>query len=725
MNKEELLQETKELLQDALKRIQKLKTVVKKEELKKLLKWDGEIKGLLNRADNVSMSLSKQAKNISNYGGKIKTHTGFKAGVNKFISGGKRIFGEVENVFEKAPIVKNETVSVDGLFSGEKQDNVKNSSKKEMPKKSVVRNVLNSFKRVNIVRKQNKLYEEFEEKGIGKRSVKYAPKTIIPDEDGKYGAALKFKSTKDMHRYGREFEKIKNKTEYNIDLIKNMGSADISKDEYSRMRTSWLLNRISAQDLEGCYYLLRGKYLFSLDLRYYDGVLKEGEVNEKLKDVFRRKHILLSDDAIISKSGDDWIINDEDREYKIKKENNNLNIYDLTKLKKIKTELKNVEKKRGISLFPICIVVPDKIWSTLSIKLRTPSFSKGVCITTGIRFSKVFGVTITFVTESIVISASVHELVHVFFESINTIEGMSNNCDRYFIEETTAYFIDGSLAKEIEAKLIDKYIDGYIKLRICNEDEREKYEDLISNKLIPVADYLNRKYPQQFFDIMIRSSSIDELWERFGNKIDKKETENSSGKVVSSGGKRDKKIGSSRFRGLTNFSNAEKAELHLTGKEKISTHIKKDDIEIGKNSVRFFINLYDDKNNPLAGKEINYDMNGKMIKITDTTDENGLAVVLFRTKEEVKEYEIKVIFVGDEAYNRCIHKETINLAEELKNKKHPPTDKRTRVYKQNEEKRKSSLEKAFNIRRNKRNEIMANLKKIEAEVKEISEEQNQ
>ncbi|MCK5477123.1 MAG: hypothetical protein KAI55_04340, partial [Candidatus Aenigmarchaeota archaeon] len=113
------------------------------------------------------------------------------------------------------------------------------------------------------------------------------------------------------------------------------------------------------------------------------------------------------------------------------------------------------------------------------------------------------------------------ELVHILFASINTIEDRFNESNRKFIEETTAYCIDGMSFKEIENVLVGKYIEWYIETGRCNETEREKYKNLISNKLIPVADYLDRNYPPQFFDIMIRSSSIEELWAKFGNKIEK------------------------------------------------------------------------------------------------------------------------------------------------------------------------------------------------------------
>ncbi|MCK5177071.1 MAG: hypothetical protein KAQ92_05065, partial [Candidatus Aenigmarchaeota archaeon] len=254
---------------------------------------------------------------------------------------------------------------------------------------------------------------------------------------------------------------------------------------------------------------------------------------------------------------------------------------------KIRAELKNVEEKRGITLFPLCIVVPDEIWENkLKIKLNCPSWSGG----TYIKLSHDFG--IAFIIESMCISGSIHELVHVFFDSINILEHMRNNCDRNFIEETTAYCIEGYSAKNIKNRLINNYLEMYIKTKTCDENEREKYENLIRNKLIPIADYLDRNYPHQFFDIMIRSSSIDELWAKFGNKVDTKGRENSSGKVIPAVPnkednnnleidehlieqkfkdielKKDGKTDSSVFRELKKLSDDDEGEVYLDGEKK-------------------------------------------------------------------------------------------------------------------------------------------------------------
>ena len=153
------------------------------------------------------------------------------------------------------------------------------------------------------------------------------------------------------------------------------------------------------------------------------------------------------------------------------------------------------------------------------------------------------------------------------------------------------------------------------------------------------------------------------------------------------------------------------------------THIKesKKDTEIRENNVSFFVKLYDDEDNPLDGMEIEYKIDNKDAKISDKTDHDGLSVVLFSRKPGVKTYNIKATFRGDDNYEGCVYDGKLDLAKELKLKQETTRGGKQKQLKHPDDSPNSPIDK--------RAEIMARLKEIEAEVqqtvKEISEYEKQ
>ena len=76
---------------------------------------------------------------------------------------------------------------------------------------------------------------------------------------------------------------------------------------------------------------LNKKYLFSIEEEFEDD-LNNGIVSEKLKDMFKTKGFLLSENAMVTKEKDDkWVITDGEKIYIVKKEDGKLNIYNKNK----------------------------------------------------------------------------------------------------------------------------------------------------------------------------------------------------------------------------------------------------------------------------------------------------------------------------------------------------------------------------------------------------------
>ncbi|MCK5477164.1 MAG: hypothetical protein KAI55_04550, partial [Candidatus Aenigmarchaeota archaeon] len=180
-------------------------------------------------------------------------------------------------------------------------------------------------------------------------------------------------------------------------------------------------------------------------------------------------------------------------------------------------KLKNT---RGIMLFPLCIVVPDRKWEVLSIKFKLHDWSGGCSV----KLNKI-NLGLSFTNASIIYTA-IHEELHNLFDIIEKIENIPHTTDKILMSETIAYRIaDGYSFEEIEKCLLLYYLDNNSTRKDTLKDIREgsKYEyhygNLIVQKLIPVAKYLDKNYPRQFFDIFARAESIEGLFNIFKEDI--------------------------------------------------------------------------------------------------------------------------------------------------------------------------------------------------------------
>ncbi|MCK4429159.1 MAG: hypothetical protein KAU95_02195 [Candidatus Aenigmarchaeota archaeon] len=176
-----------------------------------------------------------------------------------------------------------------------------------------------------------------------------------------------------------------------------------------------------------------------------------------------------------------------------------------------------LESTRGITLFPLCIVAPYKKLELIKTKINAPYFAGGgFCIYFPALDFSIFFLNNRVEEEDV----KIHEAIHLLFSIINTMEKVhGEKADRYFINEMLALHLGGRSFERIDTTF-DSYMDNYLTELNLPKENNQKYVKLIREKLIPVAKYLDKTYPRQFFDILSRTRSIDELWDAFGDKAE-------------------------------------------------------------------------------------------------------------------------------------------------------------------------------------------------------------
>ncbi len=184
----------------------------------------------------------------------------------------------------------------------------------------------------------------------------------------------------------------------------------------------------------------------------------------------------------------------------------------------IGSRYEEMQRERLIRLFPLCVLVEcwDSFKDKLGINDSDGSTTQGVC-----RYIRALKIYIAF-ADFYVSATDIHELVHILFGIVEKTENIGGiPADRLFINETLAFRIAGDSFESLEDRLVSIYIpDNELKIS-SSKYTPQVFEKLIREKLVPVAMYLDKNFPMQFFDIMARARSIDELWGVFGGKVGK------------------------------------------------------------------------------------------------------------------------------------------------------------------------------------------------------------